>query len=65
MIVTRLNDEVDYIKRVLEKERIPCVSFKKSDLDNGKIKKIMSENVVKVLTIHSAKGLESKKCCCI
>lgn len=60
MIVTRLNDEVDYIKRVLEKERIPCVSFKKSDLDNGKIKKIMSENVVKVLTIHSAKGLESK-----
>ena len=59
-IISRLNQEVDDIIATLKKNGIPCVGFKKSQLDLEQIKGFMSDNVVKVLTIHSAKGLESK-----
>ena len=57
-VISRLNAEVDTIIAALQKNGIPCVGFKKSQLDLDQINQFMNDNVVKVLTIHSAKGLE-------
>ena len=59
-ILTRTNAQSDEIMTFLKKFNIPCDSFKKSALDNKGLKEKMKENTVKVLTIHTAKGLEAK-----
>ena len=59
-VLTRTNDELDSIKMTLEKKGIPCDTFKKSQLTNDELLKKMNEDTVKILTIHSAKGLEAK-----
>lgn len=59
-ILTRTNAQSDEMMGFLKKFGIPCDSFKKSNLDNKGLKAKMKENTVKVLTIHTAKGLEAK-----
>ena len=39
---------------------IPCDTFKITDLNNSEVYEKTLENTVKVLTVHSAKGLEAK-----
>ena len=46
---------------VLKKNGIPCEGFKQGRLTKEELTQKMEENTVKVLTIHSAKGLEWKK----
>jgi superfamily I DNA/RNA helicase len=58
-ILTRTNDQIDEISRYLKIEGIPYDTFKRSALDNKELGKKMKENTVKVLTIHTAKGLEA------
>lgn len=60
-VLTRTNQELDIITRALELEDIPYDTFKRADLSNAELKERMSKNNVKVLTIHSAKGLEAPK----
>jgi superfamily I DNA/RNA helicase len=43
----------------LKKEGVPIDTFKRSELDNKELGEKMKENTVKVLTIHTAKGLEA------
>lgn len=59
-ILCRTNDEIDHISFFLTKNNIPTVSFKKSEFSLEEINEKVNSNIVKVLTIHSAKGLESK-----
>lgn len=59
-ILTRDNRQLDMIKRELEKRDIPCVSFRQGDLNKQELSDVMNSNTVKVLTIHSSKGLEAK-----
>ena len=59
-VLTRTNAELDEIYEVLKSCKIPCDTFKKANLDNKGLKGKMEENTVKVLTIHTAKGLEAK-----
>lgn len=59
-ILTRTNEELAQIQELLNNEDIPNVTFKKGDLDNVELEEIMESNKVKVLTIHSAKGLQNK-----
>lgn len=59
-VLTRTNDQLDDILSYLRRHNIPCDSFKRAELDNKTLNKKMKENTVKVLTIHTAKGLESK-----
>lgn len=59
-ILCRTNDQVDSIMSYLEKEQVPCDSFKRSQFTNNELYKKMQEDTVKVLTIHTAKGLESE-----
>ena len=44
---------------MLKKNKIPFNTFKQADLSAEEIREKMAENRVKVLTIHSAKGLEN------
>lgn len=58
-ILTRTNAESEVIMQVLARHKIPYDTFKKAQLDNKGLKAKMKENTVKVLTIHTAKGLEA------
>ena len=58
-ILTRTNAESDAIMQVLKRHNIPYDTFKKAQLDNKGLKQKMKENTVKVLTIHTSKGLEA------
>lgn len=59
-ILTRSNQQLEKIVRKLKSEEIPYVTFKQSQLNRDSLLQKMNENKVKVLTIHSAKGLEFK-----
>jgi superfamily I DNA/RNA helicase len=59
-VLTRTNAELEEIRSYLETYNIPCDTFKKAQLDNKGLKDKMKENTVKVLTIHTAKGLEAR-----
>lgn len=58
-VLTRTNAELDAIMQVLNRHKIPTDTFKKAQLDNKGLKEKMRKNTVKVLTIHTAKGLEA------
>jgi DNA helicase-2/ATP-dependent DNA helicase PcrA len=59
-ILCRTNQEIETISTILKRAEIPYDTFKKAELDTAELNKKMKENTVKVLTIHSAKGLESR-----
>ena len=60
-ILTRTNDQLTQIQETLNERYIPNITFKKGDLeDNSQLDQLMQTDRVKVLTIHSAKGLENK-----
>lgn len=59
-ILTRTNAQLDQILGILRFNSIPCDTFRQGDLKVGEIYSRMEDNTVKVLTIHSAKGLEAK-----
>ena len=44
----------------MEKRGIPCDSFKQREFTNEELKTKMEENTVKILTMHSSKGLQNK-----
>lgn len=58
-VIARGNRDVDIIMDKLREKEIPCVTFKRAELDLNQMESLMSGNTVKVLTIHAAKGLES------
>lgn len=57
-ILTRTNQEIMTISAILKKEKIPFDTFKQGDLSKDELNTKMEQNTVKLLTIHSAKGLE-------
>ena len=59
-ILCRTNKDLDEMSDYLVKERIPFDTFKRAQLTNKEINKRLHENTVKLLTVHTAKGLESK-----
>lgn len=59
-VLTRTNDELDVFSKFLVAEKIPFDTFKRAQLDNTTINDKMKEDTVKLLTIHTAKGLEAK-----
>lgn len=58
-ILTRTNAQIDEIASVFQRYGIPFDTFKRAELDNKELNKKMKENTVKILTIHTAKGLEA------
>ena len=60
LILTRTNAQVFETMEFLQINKIPCDTFKKTDFSSDEILNRMKANTVKVLTAHSAKGLESE-----
>ena len=58
-VLTRTNAQLDEIAYYLKKENVPIDTFKRSELDNKELNNKMKQDTVKVLTIHTAKGLEA------
>ena len=56
-VLCRTNADVDLFKELFTKRGIPVDTFKQSELTNSQIEDKMKENTIKVLTVHSAKGL--------
>lgn len=57
-ILCRTNKQVSDISWILTKAGIPYDTFRQGDLSNSELIEKMNMNTVKVLTVHSAKGLE-------
>ena len=58
-VLTRTNAELDEILKTLRDYYIPCTTFLKAQLKSDDLARKMEEDTVKVLTIHTAKGLEN------
>ena len=59
-VLARSNRLVEEIGREFDYQGVPYVNFRQAEKTNEEIHQLMNDNVVKLLTIHSAKGLESK-----
>lgn len=59
-ILVRTNKDLFKIEQKLLDLNIPYVSFRKGEMSLDEMRKCMEENKVKLLTIHTSKGLESK-----
>lgn len=58
-VLTRTNEQIEEFCHYLKLHNVPYDTFKRSELDNKEIAERMKANTVKVLTIHTAKGLEA------
>ena len=59
-ILCRTNNEIVEVQKILNDRGIPNISFKKGDLNPEEVDQLLESDAVKVLTCHSAKGLERK-----
>ena len=59
-VLCRTNDDIELFKSLFAKQDIPTDTFKQSELTNAQIEDRLKANTVKILTVHSAKGLENK-----
>lgn len=57
-ILTRSNAQIDEVTYFLKKYDLPFDTFKQGDLTRESLTEKMNEDTIKVLTIHSSKGLE-------
>lgn len=57
-VLAPTNQDLEFLKRQLDQFDIPYATFKQGSITKAQLNKLMSENTVKLLTIHSAKGLE-------
>lgn len=58
-ILTRTNSQLDNVVTYLKRANIPCDTFKRSRITSEEFQEKMKNDTVKVLTVHSAKGLEA------
>lgn len=59
-ILVRTNSQLEQVKEILDKNDIPNFTFKRAELSNEQLNEKLKQDAVKVLTIHTAKGLESE-----
>lgn len=58
-VLCRTNNDVALFQQLFETKGIPTDTFKQSELTNAQIQDRLKENTVKILTVHSAKGMEA------
>ncbi len=59
-ILTRTNKEMVFVDALLSKHNIQHYCFKQSNISQTKLEEIIETPCIKVMTIHSSKGLECK-----
>lgn len=57
-ILCRSNNKVYQVTSLLERYGIPCINFRQGEYTSEQLKALIGMDAVKVLTIHSSKGLE-------
>ncbi len=58
-ILVRTNKDLAQLELKLKDLEIPYISFRKGEISLDEMRKCMAEDKVKLLTIHTSKGLES------
>ena len=58
-VLCRTNNDIALFQQLFETKGIPTDTFKQSELTNAQIQDRLKENTVKILTVHSAKGMEA------
>ena len=58
-VLCRTNKDIEDFTFLFNKHNIPNDTFKQADLTNSEIEKKTKEDTVKILTVHSSKGLEA------
>lgn len=58
-VLTRSNTQLNNVVTFLNHAKIPNDTFKRSQITSAEFKEKMARDTVKVLTVHSAKGLEA------
>ena len=58
-VLCRKNEDIRLFQKLFEDRRIPTDTFKQAELTNSQIEERLKENTIKLLTAHSAKGLEA------
>ena len=58
-VLCRTNNDIALFQQLFEAKGIPTDTFKQSELTNTQIQDRLKENTVKILTVHSAKGMEA------
>ena len=59
-ILVRTNKDLFTLAEMCAEEEIPFTTFKREGMTLAELKKKMEDNKVKLLTVHTSKGLESK-----
>lgn len=59
-ILVRKNADLAIVLDKLEVKKIPVITFKREGMSLAEMKAMMDIDAVKILTVHTAKGLESK-----
>lgn len=59
-VLCRTNADVELFQTLFKERSIPTDTFKQSDLTNSQIEEKLKENTIKILTVHSSKGMQSK-----
>lgn len=59
-VLARTNKEIETLKGILTSYEIPYITFKRSELTLEEIENFLNQDVVKLLTIHTSKGLEAE-----
>ena len=58
-VLCRTNADIELFKTLFAKKDIPTDTFKQSELTHSQIQDRLKENTIKILTVHSAKGMEA------
>lgn len=58
-VLVRTNTQIDMVMNYLKGSYIPCTTFKRAEMTLEELSSCLNENTVKILTVHSAKGLEN------
>ena len=58
-VLVRTNKDLAQLELKLKDLEIPYISFRKGEISLDEMRKCMAEDKVKLLTIHTSKGLES------
>lgn len=56
-VLCRLNRQMGPFKEAFDKANIPYVTFRQGEITRARLEQLMAENSVKILTMHSSKGL--------
>lgn len=59
-VLVRTNKDLAKLEAKMNELQIPFVSFRKGEISLEEMRKCMAEDKIKLLTIHTSKGLESK-----